>query len=233
MDVLVGLRAAADLVFPRGCAVCGAAVSPASPWPLCPSCVGHLVPMAEPRCCRCGKTLLSEHQLCTRCRQASFHFGRAIPVYRYAGTVKSAILVWKGGDRRSLSRLFARSLHTALSEHFPGAVLVPVPPRPGKVRTRGWDQVDDVARILERQYGWAVLRALARVGRARAQKTLGLAERASNLSGSIVVTRPLVSSVPYVLVDDIITTGATLDSCARALLSKGAVSVNAVTLAAH
>ncbi len=105
---------------------------------------------------------------------------------------------------------------------------MPVPPRPGR---RGLDPVERIARILERRWGITVCRCLSRTGGTE-QKSLDFAGRSRNLKGRITV-RPARGGVPplAVLLDDVFTTGATADACARALLEAGSVEVRVVTLA--
>jgi predicted amidophosphoribosyltransferase len=115
---------------------------------------------------------------------------------------------------------------------FPSdARLVPVPPRPGKIRSSGWDQVDYLACLLKRNHkqngGAALIRCLKRLP-SKSQKELGRENRRQNLRGRIVPVR----QVPHiaVVIDDVMTTGATLDACAVALKENGAEAVYGLCL---
>lgn len=225
-----------SLVLPQTCVLCGAAVEPASGWPLCHSCESRLLAelardAGRERCEVCGKPLVSRHGRCTRCRTSSYDFDSVYPLFRYADDVRALVLAYKGTGRRSLSGFFAGQLAAVVSTRFSGRVLVPVPPRPGKQRRRGWDQVEAIASILERDYGIPVLRALARSAAAE-QKALNLEQREANMRGTIRLARGIDVPANPVLFDDILTTGATLSACAACLKSARAVRVDALTIAA-
>jgi len=165
-----------------------------------------------------------------RCRGVERSFDAAYPLFSYGGAFRTLISAYKKGGRRSLGGLFADMLAEEIEGRWPGRVVVPVPPRPGKIRTRGWDQVEEIARRLER-LGFEVCRPLER-RRSAEQKALGRGDRGANaLAAYGLKTGAEVPESP-VLVDDIITTCATLEACAAALRSGGAVSVVAVALAA-
>jgi predicted amidophosphoribosyltransferase len=122
-------------------------------------------------------------------------------------------------------------LAEALRERYPGRIIIPIPPRPGKLRRKGWDQVEDIAWILERSFGMPVERALRRAD-GMEQKSLDLAHRAANVRGRIGVRKGFRIPVDPVLFDDVMTTGATLSECAAVLKSAGAVRVDALAVCA-
>ncbi len=247
-------RLALDLVLPRACALCGSSLPPGAPYPLCDACycrLPRLTPLprlpASPgprasegalagaaRCGRCGKALISERDLCLRCRTSDYRFDSAYPLYPYRGLAKELIIAYKLRNRRSLAAFLAKELWAAATERFPGSVIVPVPPRPGKLRRKGWDQVEAIARIMERRHGARVRRILARRVGAQEQKKLGFEARAANMRGRVRVRAQggLDAQEHYLLIDDVFTTGATLSACAHALKAAGAARVDALVLAA-
>ncbi len=165
-----------------------------------------------------------------RCRDRMFSFDSAYPLWEYAGSIQDLLISYKIGGNRRLAAFFAGRVKDVLDDLHPGIPVVPVPFRRSKFRKAGWDQVEDIVRILERR-GTAAVRCLER-GEGASQKTLDYSARMSNLSGRI---RPRPGSrVPerVVLLDDVLTTGATLSECARILRTGGARRVDAVVLAA-
>lgn len=223
--------AALECLAPRVCVLCSAPVPAAAPWPICPDCERGLAEFSGQACPGCGRELISEVGLCLRCRERERPYGRVVSLWPYAGAARQLILAYKFGKRRSLDRFLADRLARALGREYPGRPVVPVPPRPGKLRKEGWDQVDRVARLLKRSYGIAVLRPLARSG-GRQQKRLDADARYLNAASSYRLAKAgtRVSGSP-VLLDDVLTTGATLSACAALLKSAGAEAVDALAFA--
>ena len=225
------LRTSLDILLPRSCALCGRDLLGAGrPYPLCKACEEGLTAPGGDLCQKCGKPLISEIGLCMRCRNREFHFDAAYPLWSYDGSVKEAVLAYKIAEVRTLARFFAERLEAFLASRFPGIPIVPVPFRRGKMRKKGWDQVEDIARILERR-GLPVARCLERLA-GSSQKELDYGRRLSNLSGKILLRKGEAAPRQAVLLDDVLTTGATLSECARVLKSHGSERVDAVVLAA-
>ena len=225
-----------SIVLPRWCVICGSLVQGGMHWPLCEECsqlirtrYGYV--KSGPRCIKCGKPLCSEIGQCIRCRMGGYSFDSAWPLFRYAGELRTLVLAYKSRGRRSLAPWFAAMLAEALRERYPGRIIIPIPPRPGKLRRKGWDQVEDIAWILERRFGMPVERALRRADGVE-QKSLDLAHRAANVRGRIGVRKGFRIPVDPVLFDDVMTTGATLSECAAVLKSAGAVRVDALAVCA-
>ncbi|MAG14161.1 MAG: amidophosphoribosyltransferase [Spirochaetales bacterium] len=175
--------------------------------------------------------LVSEHRVCTRCRNRSYEFASNYSLFVYSGTIKELIYQYKAKDIKDLASLFAEHLAPIIHIRFPGKPVVPVPYRPVRKKKRGWDQVECIAFELKKRFNTNVLKVLRRRNSV-AQKILSYEERKTNLSGRIHV-RQSFKSVPseIVLLDDIFTTGATGDECARVLKGFGAETVHMVTIA--
>jgi ComF family protein len=153
----------------------------------------------------------------------------------YSGPTRAAIAALKyGGERRLVT-----PLATALAERWTfaaagGDLVAWVPVHPSRRRERGFDQAELLARAMAVQIGLPVLGCLERRRRTVAQHRLGQLQRADNLAGAFEVPSAAQARVEgrwVVVVDDILTTGATLSSCAAALLEAGAGAVSAITLA--
>lgn len=251
-----------DLFFPQPCLLCGDTLllnrSP-PPWtrvPLCRRCLERLRPLDGPRCRICSQAIVPGVELCVRCRTSAFPFAAQRSVFAYGGEVRELIAHYKFQGQRALARLFAHYLAESLRECYAGLPVVPVPSRPETVRRRGWDHVGLIAQLLERRYGFAVRRLLAR-SNGRSQKTLDFEHRLTNLKGKIrwaperrrwrAPDRPagaldgvagpgaprLRPPVParVVLLDDVFTTGATASECTRVLNERGVGEVQVLTLA--
>jgi ComF family protein len=104
---------------------------------------------------------------------------------------------------------------------------VPVPPRSGKIKKQGWDQIDHLARVLESKSPLKVCRCLERLP-SRSQKELNREERKKNLEGRIrCIKKPPETAI---IIDDVFTTGATINACAKALIKGGSKSVYGICL---
>lgn len=220
-----------DLVLPAGCGGCGRA---GLRW--CEECAAALAD-AHPRGCRPSP-----------CPPG---FPPTVTALRYEGPVRAAVHGWKDGGRRDLAPVLAAALAPALAHALRTAatgdpaglrpVLVPAPSARRAARRRGERPLTRLAWLALRRWPDAVPPGvqpreslqLVRVVRDQAGLTAG--ERRQNLAGAVRVRasdRARVAGAPVVVVDDVVTTGATLVACADALRQAGAASVRAVTLAA-
>lgn len=214
--------------------------------PLCASCrkslFVHSSPNAEMRCQVCGKILVSEQGVCMRCRREKIlsHTDTVFPLFSYRLWNKRLLLAWKDRGERLLSPFFASCLSRALESFEKDIAIVPIPPRKGKLRKKGWDQVEELSEFLEKLYGYKICRCLFRETEVQ-QKTLDRVARLSTLGKSYCMKkgRALAKSLKkfsgvlpkhVCVIDDVSTTGATLESAAQALKEAGVERVDAVTL---
>jgi ComF family protein len=230
-----------EYVFPSGCACCGGALLTGEDagYGLCSDCRKGLELKDERHCELCGRPLISEIGLCLPCRVDQNDRGlrfcdRVFVSFPYAGKYRQLLTAFKFKKNLGAGHFLAEQAQKALTvlplNEITNPVWVPVPPRPGKLRKTGWDQVDYLARILEREQGYGglrVCRCLKRLPSAT-QKTLNRQERRTNLLGRIKTTGTAPQSA--ILLDDVITTGSTLDACAAALKSAGTEKVYGVCL---
>src|SRR2546426_4205084 len=231
----VWVSALLDLVFPPFCPVCERRLGEGRRDPLCGACWQALERIAPPWCRRCGQPLSIEG-LCGECRRRRRPFAYARAAVRYGPIAREALHAFKFGGRRALAAPLADLLAGLGLRALPGAapdLLVPVPLHPRRERERGYNQSALLAKRLGR--GWGVPVATDALGRALAtapQTDLDAAARRKNVRGAFTVRRPeLVVGRHVLLVDDILTTGATVGECARCLTSAGAAAVGVLTVA--
>jgi len=199
--------------------------------PVCLSCLEGLIPITGRRCRVCSRVLISEKYICTACRQREYSFDTNYSIFEYSGIVRELIYQYKFRRRKRVALIFTGFLAEALKRLYPRSVVIPVPPRKQLWWQRDWEHVDLITRRLEGFYGIRVARILKRSGK-KAQKSMDFRQRAENIRNAISLKGNLPdASSSLVLLDDIFTTGATGNECARVLRAAGCRSVNLVTLA--
>ena len=214
--------------------------------PLCKSCIkDHMqnyVPPGSCRCSRCGKVLLSESGICTVCRTRPVIKtpDNVFPLYSYRLWRKKLLSEWKLHGRRALSSLFASLFASALKSMnlMPeNAFIVPVPPRPGKIRREGWDQMMELASFLRKDYGYPVMPLLKRLSVTQ-QKEKNRRQRMEGNNTSYKAAEDAVETVKKtgagertaVVIDDVITTGVTVEECALHLKELGIGKVQVLSI---
>ena len=230
--------AALDLVFPARCPVCAATLGAGRRDPLCGVCWDGIARIEPPLCARCGLPFLRFEPVagtagdCGACaaEPPAFEWARAGGLY--AGPLRDAVQRFKFGRRPALARpLAALVLEQCAAAVPPRAVLVPIPLARERERERGFNQAALVAERVARGLG-APLRErwLARTRATAPQTELDAVERRANVRGAFVASTA-AAGADVVLVDDVLTTGATAGECARALRAAGAASVGLLTVA--
>lgn len=233
-EIIEELREKAiNLLYPRRCPVCDDIVSPGGE-KICPDCLKKLKLLTPPWCMKCGKKLEEEEEFCTDCGRIRHSFDRGRALYEYQSTAIS-IYRLKYGGRREYAEFFgeemARYLGSFLEQIKPDA-LVPIPLHPKRFRKRGYNQAALLARELGRYAGIPVReKLLVRVKNTSPLKLQNPAERQNNLKKAFNIGENDVKLKTILLVDDIYTTGATMDAAAAVLRQNGVERVYCVMLA--
>jgi ComF family protein len=230
--------ALASLVFPAPCRICETTLDTASHIPICEACLASLQPIAGPVCITCGRPFVSVNAgpQCHACRRGIYGFDVARSFGAYNDAMVRAILLLKYEGVLPLGRWFAARLAGIAVAHpkeFAADVVVPVPLHPARLRERGYNQAELIARPLARRLGLPLRSYLLVRTKPRPEKLkLTRRERWETVRGAYALReRARVDNLRVLLVDDVMTTGATLDACSRALRRAGASRVAALTVA--
>lgn len=226
------LRAAIDAVLPPRCPGCGAIVDGDDRF--CPACFAALHFLGPPQCACCGLPLPHDGDpaaQCGACLAEPPPFATARAPLAYGGPARAVVLALKHGRRLHLARLMARAMLRVAGPLPDDAVIVPVPSHRWRLWQRGFNQAAAIARQVARQSGRPLLvDALVRRKPTASTKGLTRRQRAANVAGAFRVARKAdVAGRAVVLIDDVMTTGATVAACAAQLRRAGARQVAVLT----
>ena len=226
---LIELKGVAlDFLFPRFCVGCGKEGDF-----ICGSCQASLMRIEPPVCPKCGKPQINE-MLCVSCVNWEADIDAIRSPFRFEDVIRKAIHEFKYRNLRAIASELAKLLDDYIIENpIPCEVLVPVPLHGKKLKERGYNQSAMLAKELSRLTGLPVndsclIRSCYNVPQA---KTRNVEERRQNVIGIFKCTSEDLCGKKVLLIDDVTTSGATLNACALALKTAGAMSVWGLTLA--
>ena len=231
-----------DLLYPPRCVICDKVVSPGEA--VCPACRKKIHTIQEPVCMKCGKPLLDARkhpsgiplcleqqtivrkEFCGDCGRKSHSFTQGKSLWVYEAEVKKSIYRFKYQNKREYARGYAEEIakeYGRWAKRKKIQAIVPVPLYKKKQRKRGYNQAQVLAKELGRIWDLPVYTdLLVRIRDTKPQKMLNDTERKNNLKRAFKTTKNIVQLKHILLIDDIYTTGSTLDAAAAALLAAGA-----------
>ena len=233
---------ALGLFFPESprCVLCGGAL--AGWWRvlrgpgLCEQCLAGVHAVSEPMCRVCGR--VRQGVLCADCQREPHVFFTARAYAHYDGIVEQAIKALKYQGKRDIVPVLGEWLIEAYVQYHGDdrhMLVAPVPMHPSKQKRRGFNQAEEIARVLSRRLRLKMAYPLRRVRLDQSQTTVTRGERLAAMDGAFDLNGDVGPSAvrgnEFLLVDDVLTTGGTADACARVLFRHGAVSVHVLTVA--
>jgi ComF family protein len=231
------LEAAVSLLYPPVCTICSERIRAGEY--LCDHCETKAIRIVAPFCQKCSEPFegsITGAFACANCAHRAIYFDAAVAAYRGRGIVRQIIHEFKYARQIHLRHLIARWLHAALDdERLCGRrfdVIVPVPLHPARQRERGFNQASLLAELLSARTSIPVKPLLERTRYTTTQTALDRSERMENLHNAFRLRKNAdVRGLGVLLVDDVLTTGSTLNECARVLKRAGSFSVHAATAA--
>ncbi|HHY90971.1 MAG TPA: ComF family protein [Clostridiales bacterium] len=230
---------ALDFVYPRNiyCIVCGIGILPSEEFSICPDCRSKIFFIEGKACLQCGKPIAESGILntCPDCSEKKRFFTRGFSCVEYEGEIKEIIHRFKyGGQRHLMHPLGAIMVHKLKAEGLTDVDrVIPVPLHKRRERQRGFNQAELLARVIAREMGWKLdKKVLVRLQDTRSQSDLTKQERQRNVRDAFGLF-PGVSlkGEKVLLVDDIYTTGSTMDSCSRTLRQAEPAEIYILSLA--
>ena len=236
VEMFQGIR---SLFLPAACAGCQHPIDSPGTLPLCPDCFEQLPRSGPPWCSRCGLSLGNSGDgvtLCMECRTTPPSFDMAVSPCNYDGVAKTLIVALKYHAQLRLAQFLGKLMAEAVRQHLgpdPADSIVPIPLYPSRLRERQFNQAELLARVVARNLDLPCRTdLLTRREPTLPQTHLPRAMRFKNVEKAFCLRpNPLILSSRILLVDDVFTTGATVNSCARTLKQGGATRVCVATFA--
>lgn len=227
-----------EFVYPRRCPVCEEIVLPKGN-KICVLCKDKLEYLKEPLCKKCGKPILSkEAEYCYDCTKKKFHFVQGIALLSYNDALKESIARFKFHGKREYADFYVEEMIAGLKKEIlrisPDA-LIPIPIHSSKRRIRGYNQAELLAKGLGKEVQIPVInQLLVRNKKTLPQKELNDKERLKNLEQAFAINIEFPAQAKglkrLMLVDDIYTTGSTIETCTKVLLAHGFQEIYFISL---
>lgn len=218
-----------DMLYPRRCPVCDGLLGGKEPL-ICRKCAAGLQLLEGPVCLRCGKPLeRKDQEYCRDCGKKRHSYERGFAPFSYRGMIQESMMRFKYGGRAEYAKFYAAAVMAygkRLLEYWSPDVMIPVPIHRERLLKRGYNQAEELAVQLSSMSGIPVeRRAVLRIKNTKAQKELNDVERKKNLTQAFSIVKGYSPPRRILLVDDIYTTGSTIDTLALLLKKNGAQSV--------
>ena len=218
-----------DIIYPRRCPVCDDVVTRPGR-KICDECVGDFTYIREPYCMKCGRPLKDDDAIiCEECDKREHKYVRGRAAFVYDDVLKESIYRYKYGGRAEYADHYAEQMMGQLGSYLRSCradAIIPIPLHKDRLRKRGYNQAELLAYRLSTALDIPLRNdILKRCSKTRVQKSLGATQRQNNLKKAFKIACDVVKLKNIILVDDIYTTGSTIDAAALCLQEAGVANV--------
>ena len=217
-----------NILFPPRCVNCGKCGSF-----LCRKCRNKVVYLQPPLCLRCSKPIRTG-AICSKCQSQTWDIDGIYSIFKYGGAIRQAVIQFKYHNIKALADPLSQLMSSYLIRHnLSFDIIIPVPIHKRRLRERGYNQSSLLAQRLSRMTSIPVMEGiLIRTKHTPSQaKSDSIEQRRKNIRNAFKCTGHNISGKRILLIDDVCTSGSTLNSCAASLKAAGAASVWGLTLA--
>ena len=223
-----------DMLYPKKCPLCHQILKEKNSL-VCPDCFQKAIPMKEPLCMKCGRPVRMEEEYCQDCRSGVHHFTEGRSIFPYGEIWRQSLVRFKYYGCREYGDFYAKAISIygrKYLERWKPQLIVPVPLHSRKKRMRGFNQAAYLAERVSRFTGipWSD-NLVIKIRNTKSQKKLNASQRKKNLRNAYLVTRK-ITCFSVLVVDDVYTTGSTMDAMAMCLQGAGAKDVYFLTVCA-
>lgn len=230
--LLCAMEQIGNLIYPHRCPICHEILEDQT-GAICEICRQRIRPIGEPRCKKCGRPVRETEELCPDCESHNRSFTEGRGIFLYDEIMRKSVLLFKYGGRKEYGRFFSMALvgcSTTLIQRWRPDLIVPIPMQKKKIRQRGFNQAELLGRYLaEKQKIPFSGHVLIKIHHTKSQKKLSEKERRKNLKQAFQVEQK-ITGMRILLVDDVFTTGSTIDAAAACLMQAGASEVFFLTV---
>ena len=223
-----------DMLYPKKCPLCHQILKEKNSL-VCPDCFQKAMPMKEPLCMKCGRPVRMEEEYCQDCRSGVHHFTEGRSIFPYGEIWRQSLVRFKYYGCREYGDFYAKAISIygrKYLERWKPQLIVPVPLHSRKKRMRGFNQAAYLAERVSCFTGipWSD-NLVIKIRNTKSQKKLNASQRKKNLRNAYLVTRK-ITGFSVLVVDDVYTTGSTMDAMAMCLQGAGAKDVYFLTVCA-
>ena len=218
----------------HSCICCGIEILDGSEFQLCEKCLNNMQKIKEPFCSKCGETLENDNLNCSFCKSFNYAFNSNRSIFYYDDTSSKIVKGLKYNQRKYYAKHIAKlmSEDKSIFEKIDLITFVPISTK--RKRVRGFNQAEEIAKEISKQVGIEVIELLEKVKDNKTQAGLSQKERLENLKGTFKIkdgTEDKISGKNILIIDDVFTTGATLNECSSVLKKAKPKLVKTLTLA--